>query len=72
VVSCRAHATDGQLSIPPSVLGTITPAPNQYFQISASERPDQVVRADIPLVAGGLVPGTFTYSFTESFPVVIQ
>ena len=80
-VSCRAHASDGFLSIPPSALpilisgqtgGATVP---EYLQISAAPQPDQLTRADIP-VGGGLatpeiVPGIFTYSFTESLPVAL-
>ena len=73
-VSCRAHASDGQMTIPPvgfsSVLEVgVLPQLAPYIQISVSPRPDQIPRADIPLVGGGTVPGMFTYSFTESFPL---
>ena len=76
--SCRAHATDGQLSIPSSLLPIVinsqvgaATSQGPYLQISAVPRPDQIVRADIPLSGGGFVPGTFTYSFTESFPIFL-
>ena len=79
-VSCNAHATDGQLSIPPGAFPTTTAgvakgspisamAPPVYFQISASPRPDQIARTDIPQAGGGFMPGIFKYSFTESFPI---
>ena len=78
-VACRAHASDGQVTIPPVGFATlgllgpgIQPQLAPYFQINVSPRPDQIVRANIPLAGGGTVPGMFTYSFTESFPVQFQ
>ncbi len=78
-VACRAHASDGQMTIPSvgfTVLGLlgpgVLPQPAPYFQISMTPRPDQIMRANIPLVGGGTVPGLFSYSFTESFPLQAQ
>jgi len=72
IVSCRARATDGRLSIPSSLLQTISPSANSYFQISVTARPDQTARVNISLQGGGDVPGKFTYTFTESFPAVFK
>ena len=72
IVSCRARATDGRLSIPSSLLQTISTSASSYFQISVTARPDQTTRADLTLQAGGDVPGKFTYTFTESFPTVFK
>ncbi|MGH9558979.1 MAG: hypothetical protein ACRD30_07030, partial [Bryobacteraceae bacterium] len=69
-VTCRAHATDGQLTIASSLLNN--GATNASLQISLNRRPDRMVRADVPLLPSGVAPGIFTYSFTESFPVQIH
>ena len=78
VLSCRAPASAGQVTLPATLLQHIPQsielngASLSTIQIRLTPRPERRMRFDLPRVDGGIEHGIFDYLFTETQRVAIR
>ena len=75
-VTCRAHASAGQIIIPASQLAAFAPTASgnspAFAELRVAPRSNQGVVFPISLADGTTMPGVIRYSFAESWSVTFQ
>ncbi|HXE54721.1 MAG TPA: hypothetical protein VN541_16990 [Tepidisphaeraceae bacterium] len=75
-VTCRAHASAGQVTIPSSLLAAFAPSASgnstAFAELRVAPRSNQGVVFPISLADGNTMPGVIRYSFAELWPVTFQ
>jgi hypothetical protein len=71
LVSCRAPAATGQLTVPSSLLQML-PLGSAFLRLGIAPRPNQRTLFSLPLTNGSAAQAFFDYSFSETIPTQLK